>query len=186
MSPERRSFLKTWLVTTTLGWLLGFVLVIVLAMIWGALWSETQFMVGVGMGAGVGWMQGRVLRPWLPALPWFVVSTLGMGLPFLVQDIVHAAGGDWPNLLVLYVGPGACLVAFLQGLQLRRRFGVMGAWLPACIVGWLLPVGLLALHDLDVVGGVGGDVVHLTGMFLGGLLLGAVTVKPIRQLLESA
>lgn len=186
LSPKGRSFLTKWLVATTLGWLLGFVFVIVLAVVWDTLGGGAQFMVGVGMGAGVGWTQSRILRPWLPPLPWLLVSTLGMGVPFLVQDIANGAGGDWPNLLVLYVGPGACLVAILQGFQLRRRFGSMGYWLPACIVGWLLPVGLMALHDLDLIGGLGGGVLHLTGMFLGGLLLGAVTAKPLRHVLESA
>lgn len=186
MSLKPRSFQTRWLVATTLGWFLGFVFVIALAMIWDTFGGDAQFMVGLGMGAGVGLTQGRVLRAWLPALPWFLVSTLGMGVPFLVQDIAHAAGSDWSNLLVLYVTPGACVVAILQGLQLRRRFGAMGNWLPACIAGWLLPVGLMALHDLDIVGGPVGVVLQLTGMLLGGLFLGAATVRPLLRVLESS
>ena len=55
-----------WLRATFLGWVIGFFLVIGLVLIWDAIGvGSSQFMIGVGMGAGVGFMQGRAAKGWL-------------------------------------------------------------------------------------------------------------------------
>lgn len=60
---NRRLFTR-WVRATFLGWLLGFVVVIVLALAWDMIGGGAQFMVGVGIGAGVGYMQSRVVGEW--------------------------------------------------------------------------------------------------------------------------
>ena len=64
MSSEPTAFHR-WVRATTLGWLLGFVLVVVLSIAWDQIGGGAQFIVGVGMGAGVGIMQARVVGEWV-------------------------------------------------------------------------------------------------------------------------
>jgi hypothetical protein len=55
--------LAHWTRVTLLGWLLGVPLIALMATAGEALEIESaQFLVGAGMGLGVGWMQGRALR----------------------------------------------------------------------------------------------------------------------------
>ncbi|MCJ7714533.1 hypothetical protein MUO66_08780, partial [Candidatus Bathyarchaeota archaeon] len=54
-------FMLRWVGANIIGWLIGFVLVIVLAQAWELIGGGAQFMVGVGMGAGVGVLQSRVI-----------------------------------------------------------------------------------------------------------------------------
>ncbi len=60
-SPEQfdPTLFTRWVRATALGWLVGFVLVVVLAVVWDMTSGGAQFMVGVGMGTGVGSMQSR-------------------------------------------------------------------------------------------------------------------------------
>ena len=79
-----------WVKATTLGWLIGFVLVVVLAIAWDQIGGRAQFMVGVGMGAGVGFMQARVLGECIESAGrWIWATTLGMGLPFVLWILVR-------------------------------------------------------------------------------------------------
>ena len=61
---DQRTYVR-WIRATSLGWLIGFALVIVLALAWDMLGGGAQFMVGVGMGAGVGYMQSRMIGEWI-------------------------------------------------------------------------------------------------------------------------
>jgi len=55
--------LAVWLRATWLGWLLGVPLVVVLALLGEAVGPcGIQVLVGLGMGTGVGLLQGRALR----------------------------------------------------------------------------------------------------------------------------
>ena len=50
-----------WVKATTLGWLLGLVIMFALIALWSPFGDGAEFMVGIGIGAGVGLMQSRVL-----------------------------------------------------------------------------------------------------------------------------
>ncbi|RMG26798.1 MAG: hypothetical protein D6724_01060, partial [Armatimonadetes bacterium] len=98
-SQADREFFTRWVRATFAGWLLGFVFV-VLAAVGGDLIGigdrESQFIVGIAMGAGVGYAQGRVMRQWLGATwRWAWASAIGMGVPFGVSDLVSAVWSEF-------------------------------------------------------------------------------------------
>ena len=117
--PERSPFAR-WVRATTVGWLIGFVLVVVLAMVWDMIGGRAQFMVGVGMGAGVGYMQARVVGAWVdPTRRWlwtsiigtvfFVTAVVAMMVSAKpageVSFVVHA---DWVGWLALIAAGLSC------------------------------------------------------------------------------
>ncbi len=177
------SALWSWVKATTYGWWLGFAIVILLVLALEtvvAVGEGAQFMVGVGMGAGVGYIQGRRMNEWLGTRHrWLLATTIGMGGPFVVGDIASAAGFDVPSSLALYVAAGSLLVGILQWNVLRHHLSGAAWWVPASVLGWMLPAALLALNDRQIVAGVAGEAVALIGMFFGGVILGLVTGAPL-------
>ncbi|MCH8938441.1 MAG: hypothetical protein IH966_03375 [Gemmatimonadetes bacterium] len=173
------SVFARWLRATTLGWLLGFVLVVVLALAWGMIGGEAQFMVGVGMGAGVGYVQTRVVREWVESTRrWLLASIIGMGVPFLLWDLGALIGIEAFFSLPLCVVAGGLLVGILQCSLLRLRLDRASFWIPACVVGWGLPAGAIALGDSGLFPAPG-FLLSLGAMFFGGVVLGAVTGKAL-------
>lgn len=168
-----------WLKATTLGWLLGFVLVVILAIAWDQVGGGAQFMVGIGMGAGVGFTQARIVEEWMgrPSR-WIWSTTVGMGLPFLLWDLGVGLGADAVFSLPLCVLAGSLFVGVLQGRLLRVGFHRTTWWIPASIVGWGLPVAAMAVGDSGVLSGAGA-IVSVVAMFLGGAVLGVVTGKTL-------
>ena len=176
----KRSLSRSWLLATTLGWLIGLVLVVVLAMIWDLIGGGAQFMVGVGIGAGVGYMQARVARTWTDRTqPWLWTTVIGMGAPFVCWDIASATGVQIAFSLPVCVLLGGLFTGVLQHRLLRPQFERTSWWIPACVVGWGVPAGLIALGDSGLLPRVFG-LLPILVIFFGGLLLGAVTGKTLQ------
>ena len=176
--PDRTLF-HSWIRATTLGWLIGFVLVVALAMVWDVLGGGAQFMVGVGMGAGVGYMQARVTSTWTGRIqPWLWASIVGMGVPFVLWDVASATAAKALFSLPVCVLLGGVLTGVLQKPLLRPQFERTSWWMPACVVGWGLPAGAIALGNSGFAPPVFGLLSTIV-MFFGGLLLGAVTGKTL-------
>ena len=87
--PTDRGRAVVWLRATALGWLLGVPLIVALALLGEAVGiGGAQFLVGAGMGAGLGLTQGRVIRTVLPgSAPWFWSCVLGLAVPFAAVDV---------------------------------------------------------------------------------------------------
>ncbi len=184
--PDAPATFERWIKATTLGWLIGFVLVVVLAIVWDQIGGGAQFMVGIGMGAGVGLMQSRVVREWVaPTRRWIWATTIGMGLPFLLWDLGAAVGIDAFFSLPLCVVVGSLLVGVLQSMLLRPRLNRASWWIPASFVGWGLPAAGIALGDSGLLSGPGA-LVSVGAMFLGGAVLGAVTGKVLLWLQQQS
>lgn len=169
---------RGWVKATTFGWWLGFAMVVLLAVTLESVFAVegAQSMIGVGMGAGVGFMQGRFLDRSLGSRHrWLLASTVGMGTPFVVGDIAGAIGVGIPYSLALYAAIGGLLAGLLQWRLLHHRVDRPALWVPVSVVGWMLPVTLLALNDNQILTGAAGVIAMLTGMFLGGIILGYVT-----------
>jgi len=171
-----------WVWATFFGWLLGFVTLVSLALAWSPFGNEAQFMVGVGMGFGVGFVQSRVLKKHISSPSgWCIASTVGMGSLFVLYDLLGLFGIEIPFPMPLYLIAGGLLTGLLQ-MRLLRPFSRQAAlWVPACGIGWLIPAALVALGD-SAVFGAWGQITSLTGMFLGGVPLGAVTGVAIVRL----
>lgn len=174
-TPATPSPFRPWIRATTLGWLLGIVLVVVLAVAWDQVGGGAQFMVGIGMGAGVGLMQARLVGEWVESRRrWILATTFGMGLPFLLWDLSGAAGFETSYSMTLSVVAGSLLVGALQSILLRSRLHGTWWWIPASLVGWGVPAGLIRLGDSGLLSGPGA-LLSVGAMFFGGAILGAVT-----------
>jgi len=157
-----------WLLATAGGWLLGFVLVLILAEIWSVTGGEAQFPVGIGMGAGVGYLQARTIDAIIDSpRQWLSSSIVGMAIPFAAWDVTTWIGVGTPYALQVATLFGAVIVGILQALLLRQRGKRAIWWIPACIVGWGVPAGLAALQTVGLL--------PVVGIICGGLILGAVT-----------
>lgn len=172
---ERRLFSR-WLRGTFYGWVLGFVLVLLLALGGEAVgMGESQFAVGVGMGAGVGFAQGRMARSWL-ATPWrwATASLVGMGSPFVVNDLLGLANVEIPFFVPVCVAAGGLLAGWLQRSLLRPVSGRVGWWLLASAAGWTLAAAPAAIAPSPR-GGPWTALLSVARILAGGVVLGAVT-----------
>jgi hypothetical protein len=116
MIIDRRLFLS-WIRNTWLGWVVGIPIIIVLALIGEAVHiGGLQVLVGVGMGTGIGLMQGRVIRRTLhKSAPWISSCIVGLGAPFLLTDISKAVGRNLPYSLPAAIALGGLTIGSWQG-----------------------------------------------------------------------
>jgi len=175
------SFFAAWVRGTFAGWLLGFVLVVLAAIggdLIGVEEGDSQFMVGIAMGVGVGYAQGRVGRKWFGAASrWTWASTIGLGVPFVVWDLVSAIWSEYSFSLPLVVVICGFLVGFLQRPIIRFHSNRANWWVPASVGSWTLAAGTAAVSGAFPSGPSAGWFALLSvGMILlGGLVLGIVT-----------
>jgi uncharacterized membrane protein len=179
----------SWTRVTWLGWLLGIPFTVILALAGEALGiGGSQFLVGAGMGCGVGLMQGRaVMRLGLKAIPWFCSCTAGLAAPFLVSDLGHLLGITWPNSQPVCVAVGGVVAGLWQAVLLRPRFEGAGWWLVGSALGWSLAGVAASLADAlprsHSIRGLAGAGLYLGLVAVGGLILGIVTgVVLVRRL----
>jgi len=176
----RRVFLQ-WVRATWIGWVLGVPLIIVLALLGEAVGiGGSQVLVGAGMGAGLGFMQGRVMREVLQKFaPWFWSCAIGLAVPFLVADIAKAAKWDYTYSLQISIACGGLIVGVWQALLLRTRFRNTGWWIAGSAAGWFLAAGLArvaeSLPRSQSLRGIWGALAYLGIVAGGGLILGLVT-----------
>lgn len=177
-----------WLRATWLGWVLGIPFVILFALLGESLGiGGAQVMVGLGMGAGVGLLQGRALRGLLGgALPWATATAVGLAVPFLVTDLASLRHWDLAYSLTWCVIGGGVIVGTWQALLLRGKVRGAGWWVAASAVGWAL-TALTASHADRLsrggtLRGLGGAALYLGTMTAGGLVLGLTTGAVIARL----
>lgn len=179
--------LRVWTRATSLGWLLGIPLVVALALaaelvgIGGA-----QFIVGLGVGLGVGLIQARALLQWMPRRAlWTAVSGLGLALPFLVVDLSSYVGRPFEYSLVWCVIIGGTLVGIGQAWLLTPHVFAAPRWILVSAAGWAAAAGVASLADqLNRVGARGalGALAYLGVVAVGGPILGLVTGTGFRVL----
>jgi hypothetical protein len=180
--------LRRWVRATWGGWLLGIPCIIALALAGEAVGiGGSQVLVGAGMGAGVGFLQGRVMRDLIGRSgPWAWSTAVGLALPLLAFDLARAAGRDWPFSLYPCVAIGGLLVGAWQARLLRPHFRRTGSWTAASAVGWFLAAGAAALADAGRVSqsirGIAGALLFLAIVAFGGLVLGLVTGAALARL----
>jgi hypothetical protein len=176
-----RNLLVSWIRATWLGWLLGIPIIIALALIGEAVHiGGVQFLVGAGMGTGIGLMQGLVVRRILhKSFQWICACIVGLAAPFLLTDISKLVGWNLPYSLPVAIGLGGLIIGTWQALILRSRFRQTGWWIVASILGWTLAAGTSAIADslprTHAIRGIWGAVVYLGLVAVGGLILGIVT-----------
>ncbi len=179
-----RGMFAQWLRSTFFGWVLGVVLTIIAIIAVDAIGVQgTQFLIGAGMGMGVGYAQTRTVRQLLGGSGrWLWVTVLGMALPFVFFDLSRILGAKLGYSLPLCVAAGGVFVGVLQRGILRSHSERANWWVPASVVGWLLAAGTVVLNDKYLqemlrrnLPGVLGALIYLGVILSGGLALGAVT-----------
>lgn len=172
-----RQLFGRWIRATLAGWLLGIPLIIILALIGEAVGiGGAQVLVGVGMGAGIGFMQGRVIKRALKAPTyWFWSCLVGVGTPFLAVDIARLAGKQFPYSLQASIALGGFIAGVWQQFILRPHSCNSGWWILASAFGWTLAAGTAAVADWQPLRGLWGAVAYLTIVASGGLILGLIT-----------
>jgi len=168
---------RRWLWANFVGWLLGFVFLMIGAMSMAVLLGleNVQYYLGIGMGAGIGWAQTRAAVPLLGApARWGWACVVGMGVPFVLSDVVRGVWGGLEYIPALYlnVAVGGLLVGLLQRPMLRAYGGRSGWWVPACVVGWVLAAATVPFFGFS---GGWRALIAVAAILAGGVILGAVT-----------
>jgi hypothetical protein len=146
-----------------------------------------QALVGLGMGTGVGLLQGRAVRTFLGrALPWTLASAVGLALPFLVVDVATRGTRNPQYSVMLCVALGGLIVGGCQALLLRPR--VIGAawWFAGSAAGWGLAAAMTGLTDTlgkaNSLRGVLGAAVYLGTVAAAGVVLGVTTGSVLHRM----
>jgi hypothetical protein len=118
--PIDRMLALRWARATWFGWLLGIPIVAALALVGEAVGvGGAQFIVGAGMGAGIGLMQARLMRRILPKWgPWVWSCVIGLAAPFLVTDVAKVAGWNAAYVLFVCVAVGGLILGLVTGVCL--------------------------------------------------------------------
>lgn len=185
-------FYFRWVRITFAGWLFGFVLIIIGSIIGDLLDAGgSQFIVGIAMGAGVGYTQGRALNRWMVSKwQWMWASTIGLAVPFVVTDLVYVLWGEFSftlPILLLTVAFGSLIAGFLQHRILASKFDNTLWWIPACVLGWCLAgggMGFVIDATNDITGRWLGFFINLVIILSGGVILGLVTGGPLLWIMQ--
>lgn len=79
----------SWTLNNLLGWLIGFALIMSVGILLDGLHIVNQSMIGIGMGAGVGLMQNRIISKHLEVKgKWFWCTFIGMSIPYILFDLL--------------------------------------------------------------------------------------------------
>lgn len=171
--------MRRWVLGTFAGWTVGFFLAILFIVVVDSVGVvQVQSPVALGMGAGVGLAQFRLLRPVLRRRSaWVTATALGLASPFLVGDLAQILDRPVPFDLAGYVAIGGVVVAVVQWLLLRRVSCDAAWWLVTSPVGWILASSTVAINDswIPRIPGIVGALIYVAVILSGGLLLGLCT-----------
>ncbi|MGH7554557.1 MAG: hypothetical protein ACREMQ_16245 [Longimicrobiales bacterium] len=183
-------FARRWVRATFAGWALGFVLMLVMIGVSGVVGlGDRQFPIGLGMGAGVGFLQGRLIAQQVRGRrAWLIASSIGMAAPFLAFDLAGVVGIELVFSLPIAVMVGGLVVGILQWPILRKLSAASVSWIGASTVGWSLAGSMALLNDrfLPKIPGLVGALLYVAVVLVGGILLGAVGGLTLQRILPPA
>lgn len=180
-----------WTFYTFMGWFTGIVFMLALASFLDSIGIEKfQFFIGVGLGAGVGFFQWRLLKAHLGvSTQWVWSSVLGMGIPFLLFDLIslYSAKSLGAYYLPLSTATGAIFISVLQFNVLKKYLPKASRWIFGSIAGWVLAaatvlsidyIKLILHHNWALF------IINLMMILGGGVVLGVITGKVLQAILK--
>lgn len=144
----------TWVGFTTAGWFTGFAFTLLIGLPLEALGIGNQSMIGIGMGAGVGLLQARLLgRYGISGKIWFWTSLIGMSIPYILYDLLAEKIKMRPEeVLPIITAIGSLLVGGLQyNYQLKSISKKSKSWIALTCLGWTLAHILLNALDFNFI-----------------------------------
>ncbi len=188
MEKEMKNFrILKFTVFSFLGWLFGVVLIIILSSLLDSVGIEDkQFYLGIGMGSGVGFMQWLYLRRQTDIeKTWIWLSAIGMGLPFIVYDLLPA--GTVTYKLPLFVMAGGLCAGILQYFILKHYSQRAAFWIAGCFAAWALSVYCINLIEFTRELSANNLLIALLNLILilsGGILLGMISGIFLKRVLH--
>ena len=172
----KKGFFLKWIISNGFGWLIGVIGSFILSHLVVNIFypKETNLIVGLCIGAGVGYAQWFVLKGMIKiSSMWGLASTICIGIPFIAFEIMDENGydtssfhGDFEFLYRLIFGLIIGFVIGLLQLQLLKPYFKTAAWwIAGSTVGW----GICFLASSLPMP------YALLGILLGGILLGMIT-----------
>jgi hypothetical protein len=182
------TFTKKWRLLTFIAWFLGVFLIILLSNVLEFFnLTGYQFYLGLGMGIGIGALQAILIKKLsLNPFKWFIITSFGLGLPFLFVDLATL----FFNLnipmevkMLIAIVLSSSTTAILQSNFLGYYIHNKKRWFIKTILSWTISVVLVAATSkITVVKPVIDNVLILAFLNLlliltGGYLLGFTTSK---------
>lgn len=182
-----KKFLLNWITANGIGWLVGSIGAIILSYLGVNIFyhKETNLIVGLCIGASVGYAQWFVLkRKFKISSLWGLVCTVCMGIPFIAEVIIDESGHEIPYFQGDYEFLGRLIFGMIVGLVigslqmqfLKPYFKKAAWWIAASSVGW----GVCFLASSVPMP------LAMLGMLSGGVLLGLITGYSIIWMNRSA
>lgn len=134
----------------------------------------------MAMGAGIGYMQARVLQPMLHnKMAWLLSWLIGLSIPFLIADLSRHFEWGLPYSPYMAVSIGGLLVGIYQLFLLRAQYRKAGWWILGSLLGCVAASIGPGIADFTfqrrLIPGLWGALAYLVFASVGGLLLGAVS-----------
>jgi hypothetical protein len=129
-----------WITVNFWAWLAGFFATLLVIFAMEAVHLGNQSMIGIGMGAGVGWVQGRYLKKFgIDSVKWFLYCFAGLSISYISYDILVIF---WPispdDYLFIFTFIGGLLAGVFQWwFMLRRLYSKSFFWPILYSIGWL-------------------------------------------------
>lgn len=187
---EKQFSVGRWTLATFGGWFLGVILIMMLSGFLDSIGIEgMQFYLGLGMGAGVGFVQWLWLRKFVAVNAlWILFSVLGMGVPIIILDLMPS--GTISYKLPIGITLGALAVGSLQFLLLKQLSPKASLWILGCFIGWALAVATVFTIDYTMTIKVSGymnlvmALINLLLILAGGIVLGVITGISLKKIIE--
>lgn len=171
-TKTEKQFLGRLVLVTGIAWPVGIILAIVLsyAVVNQFYPKETNLIVGLCLGAVVGYSQWSVLKKYFKISTWWIwASTIGIGLPFVAEVIYFEFGGSGNDLFksellsqIIILSVGGLLTGLLQIKIIKSLSKRSFRWIIINTLAWGI---------------------SWTGFFLGGVILGLITGLAMLRLL---
>jgi hypothetical protein len=181
----------SWTKTTFWGWILGVIFILLLSSFLDSIGIEhMQFYLGVGMGAGVGFTQWLLLKKntAVKNKNWIWFSILGMGIPFVILDLILKSNPGYK--LILGIAFGAFALGLLQYTILKNYSSKAGIWIFGCFAGWSLAV--LTTFSINYTMRLSSFFsaltlasINLVLILVGGVVLGIVTGIALKKIIAN-
>lgn len=193
MSAGQKPFtIRRWVLLTLLGWIVGIALIVLIAGLGEALkiGGDAQWIVGLGMALGVSCLQWVMLRKHLSrSSRWIWTTTVGMTMAWVIADTLRSFLHFRPDDQVLPTTiAGALLAGWLQWRFVTKGLGAKSIdWILITTIGWIFSA--LIIFPMPSV-----NKLHLprllsiflafATLFSGGIILGWITGKKMKSLLQ--